>query len=106
MPVLINYSKESLIQTAEWSEKKGYKIHLLITQDEEENSYSYSAIALNLPGAGSCGDTEAEAIKNAKDAILGVIASYNDAGTAIPWKDTSEEEIPFAAKQKWIFVYV
>jgi predicted RNase H-like HicB family nuclease len=85
-----------------WSQTRAFKVHLLITKDEEG---TYSAVALNLPGAGSCGDTEEDAISNAREAVLGVVASYLDAGEKIPWKDTWDADIPFGAEQKWIFVY-
>ena len=87
----------------ERNEPKGHKIHLLTTKDE---TGVYSAIALNLPGAGSCGDTEDEAIENAREAIRAVIETYEYGGEDIPWKDSSAEEIPFGAKQKWIIVHV
>lgn len=61
-------------------------------------------MVLNLPGAGSCGATEEEAIENAKEAVSGVIESYLEAGEEIPWKDSSSESIPAGATHKWIIV--
>ncbi len=87
--------------TAEWKSVKGYRIHLLITQDDAD---SYSAVALNLPGAGSCGETEEEAVDNAIEAIHAAVEAYVEAGDPIPWKDTSSETAPPGAKQKWIIV--
>ena len=84
-----------------WSNQNVFRIHILITKDEDD---SYSAVALNLPGAGSCGETEEEALANAKEAIRGVLESYGDG--EIPWRDSSSDEIPFGAKQKWIVVNV
>ncbi len=78
---------------------KSYQIHLLVRIDEEE---VYSALALNLPRAGSCGDTELQATENAREAIRGVIESHVDSGESIPWKDTSSEQISSGAKQEWI----
>ena len=52
-----------------------------------EDDGGYSAIVLNLPGAGSCGATEEEALKNARDAVAGVVESYRDDGVEVPWVD-------------------
>lgn len=87
----------------EWSKPKAYRIHLLITKDADG---IYSAVALNLPGAGSCGDTEEEAIENAREASRGILESYLEAGDEIPWKDSSTAEIPFGAEQRRIIVNV
>jgi predicted RNase H-like HicB family nuclease len=61
----------------------------------KEADGGYSAIALNLPGTGSCGETEAEAIDNAREAIRAVMEVYREQGEEIPWRqpagiDTSE----------------
>lgn len=82
---------------------RSYKIHLLVTKDEDER---FSAIALNLPGAGSSGDTEEEAEKNARDAIRATIKSYLDDEAEIPWRDTQSNDIPSSAKLKLILVDV
>ena len=74
---------------------RGYRIHLAIVQDDQD---SYSAIALNLPGAGSCGKTEAEAIENAKEAVLGCIEEYISSNESIPWMDVTSADIPPNAK--------
>jgi predicted RNase H-like HicB family nuclease len=77
-----------------------YRFHVLVTRDENG---TYSAVALNLPGVGSCGDTEAEAIENFKEAAIGAVESYKDDREEIPWKDTSSESVPFGAR--WIVVH-
>jgi predicted RNase H-like HicB family nuclease len=75
----------------DWHSGKMYRVYLLITQDEEG---TYSAVALNLPGAGSCGDTEAEAVENAKESVVGLLESYRDAGADVPWRDPLSTDIP------------
>ena len=90
------------LHPGEWTPTKGVTIDLLITEDEEG---IYSAVAVNLPGAGSCGDTKEEAEENAKEAIRGVLESYLDARTAIPWKDTTNFIPPFGAELKRIVVH-
>lgn len=102
MPATLeNRAHTQRISESDWRPEKAYRIHLLLTQDEED---VFSAIALNLPGAGSCGMTEREAIDNAKDAVRSLLEAYKAAGETIPWKDTSFEEIPAGAKQKWVIV--
>jgi predicted RNase H-like HicB family nuclease len=75
------------------------RLHLLITRDDDS---TFSAVVLNLPGAGSCGDTEVEAIENAIEATRGVLEVYEENGEAIPWKDTAADPIPAGAQQKWV----
>ncbi len=67
-----------------------------------EDDGTFSAIVLNLPGAGSCGDTLDEAVANVKDAVLAVVESYQDDGISVPW--TAEYEIPDGATCMWIEV--
>ena len=49
-----------------------------------EDDGTWSAIVLNLPGAGSCGATEEEALENVREAVRGLIASYTEDGEIIP----------------------
>jgi predicted RNase H-like HicB family nuclease len=84
-------------------ESKAYRLHVLVTRDEDVDN-SYSAVALNLPGLGSCGETEEEAVNNVREAARGVLESYKDHGEEIPWEDSSTADIPRDAKQKWIVV--
>lgn len=78
-----------------------YRCHLAILRDEDSG---FSAIVLNLPGAGSCGDTEEEAIVNAHEAVTGVIQSYIDDGLEIPWQTPGSYPIPESSIEKWISV--
>lgn len=73
------------------------RCHILLTEDDG----IVSAVVLNLPGAGSCGDTEAEALENVREAIQGVLASYGD---SVPWQNTKGFKIPVGAKETWIVV--
>ena len=92
----------TLTPEAAWSEPKAFKVHVRITKDEDG---TYSAIALNLPGAGSCGDTEEEAMQNFLEAVRGVLESYGASGQEIPWKEAVGQDIPSGAIQKWILVH-
>jgi len=80
---------------------KAYRCHICLIPEEDG---SFSAIVLNLPGAGSCGSTEEEAVQNVREAILGVIESHAAANEEIPWRDSMASDIPQGAKQKWILV--
>ncbi len=87
--------------TPDWKRQNAYRCHVCIVQDDDD---SFSAIVLNLPGAGSCGTTEEEAMQNVEEAIRGVFESYADSGDAIPWRDVTSRDIPANAKLKWILV--
>jgi predicted RNase H-like HicB family nuclease len=69
-----------------------------------EDDGTYSAIVLNLPGCGSCGDSEEEAIKNVKEAVAGCIESYASAGEQIPWAIPDRSMVAACAKYKRITV--
>ena len=98
---MANRNVPNVVDTQSSDKSRAFRCHLLIARDEEGG---YSAIVLNLPGAGSCGDTEEIAIENAREAIAGVLESYLEADEEIPWVDSSAEEIPTGAKHLWITV--
>ncbi len=80
---------------------KALQFHVVISQDEDG---VYSAVAVNLPGTGSCGDTIEEALANFEEAAQAVVASYYDVDT-IPWQDTAESESLYGVENKWITIY-
>jgi predicted RNase H-like HicB family nuclease len=84
-------------------ESLGYRCYIALVREADG---SYSAIVVNLPGCGSCGDSEAEAIENVREAIQGTIASYIDAGKEIPWvvNPTLEEKPAGTVRTMWIVV--
>lgn len=82
--------------------EEGCRIRVLITQDDEK---TFSAVALNLPGVGSCGENEKEAIENFKEAAQGALDSYAAAGEPVPWKETPAEKIPAGSRQTWVVVH-
>ena len=85
-----------------WSpQKRCYRCHVRLVREDDG---SFSAIVLNLPGTGSCGDTEEEAMKNVREAILGVIESYSESREDIPW--ASQDDYGFPEGTKWIVVNV
>ena len=82
-----------------WSKGEAYRFLVEVTKDEVG---IYSAVALNLPGTGSCGDTREEAIENFKEAATGNIEYYAESGEEIPWKAISQSEVPAGAKWVWV----
>ena len=84
-------------------EATSYRCHVALLSEEDG---SFSAIVLNLPGSGSCGATEKEALANVREAIIGAIASYVEDNEDIPWADPACYSIPDEATEKWIIVNV
>ena len=80
-----------------------YRCHICLTRDEDG---IISAVVLNLPGCGSCGDDMDEAMQNVQEAVKGVIESHLAAGESIPWVDSMMVDIPKDATLKWIVVNV
>ncbi len=71
----------------------------------QEDDGTFSGVVLNLPGAGSCGDTEAEVIANVQEAVAGVIESHRAAGEVVPWKDSRLEPTPENARRIRVLVH-
>jgi len=101
--VLENKAVSMNVPSGDWHETKGRRFHVAVTREDDG---TYSVIALNLPGVGSCGDTPEEALANFEEATRGVIESYESANEAILWKETSSKDIPPGALHKWIIVHV
>ena len=82
-----------------WKECKAYRFRILTIAEDDG---SFSAVVLNLPGIGSCGDTEEEAMENAKEAIRSALESYAASNDPIPWKDACSVKSSSWANAKWI----
>lgn len=95
----VNTSSKVTFDLDRWCPNTSYRCHVALIQEEDG---SFSAVVLNLPGTGSCGETLEEAISNAREAIAGVIKSYRSRNLEIPW--TSDYLVPDKAAQKWILV--
>ncbi len=103
-PILLESESKAtsfMFDSVEWPQVSAYRCHICLIPEDDN---TWSAIVLNLPGAGSCGDTEEDALTNVREAIRGVIESYKEAGEGIPWKDSMSENIPAGARQTWILV--
>jgi len=72
----------------------------------KEDDGTYTAHVLNLPGADTCGDTESEAIDNAKESVAALVDSYTSAGKQVPWTDPARSGIPEGAQRKQVLVNV
>lgn len=102
--ILTNTNTASLSIEDYWTEVKSYRFHILILKEDDG---TFSIIALNLPGVGSIGDTEDEALANFQEAALGAFESYAASGDKIPWKSTpGDDDIPVGARRQWILVHV
>jgi len=97
--VLRNTSVGPAFPVNNWDVLNAPRLHLRLIQEADD---SFSAIVLNLPGSGSAGDTVEEAIENAKEAVRGVLESYEADGIEAPWKDSTMEPIPFGAEHRWV----
>lgn len=85
-----------------FSEKaKAYECLVLLCPEDEGG---FSVHALTLPGAVSQGETEQEALDNIREAIEAAIEEYKARGVPIPWESVEIDEIPKAAREKWILV--
>ena len=67
-----------------------------------EDDGTFSAIVLNLPGAGSCGDTEAEALENVREALTGVMEEYAESGEGVPWIAPADVVRTVGRRSRWI----
>jgi predicted RNase H-like HicB family nuclease len=90
----------SVVDNAEWKQNQ---FRCLVSFIPEEDG-TWSAVVLNLPGAGSCGQTKEEALENVREAIAGLLESYAEDGTSPPWSDPASEDIPDNSKFAWIVV--
>lgn len=82
-----------------------YRCHIALIPEKEGG---YSAVVLNLPGAGSQGETKEEAITNVKEALVAVLELYLEDNRGIPWRDPEsyKDKIPKNAELIWIIVEV
>lgn len=79
-------STHTVTAAPEWRFGPWYRLHVLYEWEGDQ----YSAVAMNLPGCVSQGDTLGESTANIKEACQGLIASYLESGKEIPWLDKYE----------------
>lgn len=98
----INTRESCMVEGNRWSESgDSHRCHIALLREDDG---AYSAIVLNLPGTGSCGATEDEAIANAKDAVRVMIESYAKDREEIPWEVTTAADVPENSKSLWVMV--
>ncbi|MEI8371386.1 MAG: type II toxin-antitoxin system HicB family antitoxin [Planctomycetota bacterium] len=90
----------SFSEDVEWKQTR-YRCLVCLIPEEDG---TWSALVLSLPGTGSCGPTKEEALNRVHEAIDGLIESYTEDGTTIPWCVPSAETIPSNAELAWIVV--
>lgn len=100
-PELVNAALTEPVARDSWTTSETYHCHLEIIREDDGG---FSAVVLNLPGAGSSGDTEEDAIEGAREAVTGAILAYRESGQDIPWVDSTRMPIGQNSKQKWILV--
>ena len=79
-----------------------YRFYVHLMENEEGG---FSAIVLNLPGAGSSGSTEVEALERVQEAISGVIEEYAETGEELPFDNSYRSALPTIGKFKWIVMH-
>ena len=97
----VNNSNTVSGRVEDWGPQKSYRCHICLIPEVDG---TFSAVVLNLPGAGSCGGTREEAIENVCEAILGIVESHEKHGESIPWDDSDPTDIPANGEIKWIRV--
>jgi len=83
--LLENTNKETAFPWTDYP--NGYRCKICVIREDDG---TYSVVVTNLPGCGSCGDSETEAIENVREAARGVIESYLDDPGEIPWIESNE----------------
>lgn len=74
---------ETRFLQVDWStHPRRYRVRVRLVA---EAGGGFSARVLELPGVISEGDTEADAIEHAKEALVGCLEAYFEAGEAVPW---------------------
>ena len=106
MPMILESRNKSEAPTENPSWEQGdnadpYRVEILSVEEEEGG---WSTIALNLPGAGSCGDTKDESIANAREAITAVLETYKSSGEQIPWVEVTADKIDPRGERKVIWI--
>lgn len=76
-----------------------FRCHIAVLREADG---SFSSIVLNLPGVGSCGDSEESSIDNACDAVRAAVESYEELGEKVPW--ITNYDVPEGAKLRRILV--
>jgi predicted RNase H-like HicB family nuclease len=99
----VNNAVTKVCSADEWNAKPAYRCTVCVFPEDDG---TFSAVVLNLPGVGSCGDTEDDALANVREAITGAIKSYTAHGEVVPWTDEDRDGIPAAGRCIRILVNV
>jgi len=97
-------TRQETIKTVPWKEvgedSRKYQLRVALVPEEDGG---FSALAIDLPGVASQGDSEPEALDNVREAFLGVLEEY---GSDIPWLENGITcpDIPRNARIKTILV--
>ena len=84
--------------------KQLYRLPVILLPELPEDGGGYSVLAVTFPAC-SQGDTEAEALANIVEAILGCWEVYEDRGRPIPWRAEIPEQHEPNAIGRWVELY-
>lgn len=90
--------------TATYSSRRGFQCHVAVY---DEGDGSFSAFALDLPGAVSYGGSVEEALAKMREALEGVLSSYLADG-GIRWAKNAAwtPDVTLRVAEKWVVVNV
>lgn len=80
---------EPIHKLEKWNRDEAYRLTVSIFKDEGD--HDFTAIALNLPGATGCGETQDEAVVSLKESVFGLIKTYASHGEEIPWEPVDND---------------
>jgi predicted RNase H-like HicB family nuclease len=90
------------IETLQWQPSTGTRICRGWFTKEQDGRYS--AVAANLPGVCSQGDSIEDAKRNLAEAFRGALEEYQAAALPIPWAVINSDNRPANALEAWIVV--
>jgi predicted RNase H-like HicB family nuclease len=99
----IELSGPELVWT-DYTREKGGAYEVEVRLVAEGQGGGFSAHIPQLPGVVSQGETEEEALENIKEALLGALRCYQDAGNEIPWVEAAAPKEP-EELQRWVVVH-
>ncbi len=86
----VKFFNEIPVEPEDKNDAKPYRIEILTIKEKEGG---YSTIALNLSGAGSCGENKDESIANARNAVKDALETYKELGLPIPWAEVTPDKL-------------
>ena len=76
-----------------WITRERDLLRSLGAESDEPGQWNYLAVAADLPGCASAGDTFDEATANLREAFVGCAMSYLENGGRIPWENGGDRPL-------------